>query len=262
MGSPAIVLLLGVANLASVGAVSGRAPATPQVVVTDQSEVSEQLAAFESALEAWQAKLDATKDRAERRALKKAHPAKALAPDQIAFARAHSGEAARWCLEQLRNLGLGHKEREALREELYGLLADAKDAELRTWAAEELIADSALARRLGTEKLSALVDRFVARESAPERQGHVRALFAKKLQRSRDEHESARGLAVLRELIADEGLLDEDDRAWVKELLNRIDFLSIGATAPLFSGATVDGDPIALEDFRGKVTVLSFFGFW
>ncbi len=32
--------------------------------------------------------------------------------------------------------------------------------------------------------------------------------------------------------------------------------------APDWSATDVDGEPIALADYRGKVTVLEFWGFW
>jgi len=38
--------------------------------------------------------------------------------------------------------------------------------------------------------------------------------------------------------------------------------LSVGKTAPEIVGADVDGKPMKLSDFRGKVVVLDFFGFW
>jgi hypothetical protein len=38
--------------------------------------------------------------------------------------------------------------------------------------------------------------------------------------------------------------------------------LGIGKTAPEIVGADVDGNPMKLSDFRGKVVVLDFMGFW
>jgi len=38
--------------------------------------------------------------------------------------------------------------------------------------------------------------------------------------------------------------------------------LSVGKPAPEIVGADVDGKPMKLSDFRGKVVVLDFFGFW
>ena len=38
--------------------------------------------------------------------------------------------------------------------------------------------------------------------------------------------------------------------------------LNIGQVAPDIVGADVDGNPMKLSDFRGKVTVIDFWGFW
>ena len=38
--------------------------------------------------------------------------------------------------------------------------------------------------------------------------------------------------------------------------------LAVGAIAPNFEANTVDGEAFSLEDYRGQVVVLDFFGFW
>ena len=35
-----------------------------------------------------------------------------------------------------------------------------------------------------------------------------------------------------------------------------------GKIAPTFLGKSIDGFEFSLEDYRGKVTVLDFYGFW
>ena len=44
--------------------------------------------------------------------------------------------------------------------------------------------------------------------------------------------------------------------------LRNIRALQVGSIAPDFSGTNVDGNEIALSDYRGKVTYLVFWGFW
>lgn len=41
-----------------------------------------------------------------------------------------------------------------------------------------------------------------------------------------------------------------------------VERLQIGQVAPDIVGADVDGNPMKLSDFRGKVTVIDFWGFW
>jgi hypothetical protein len=38
--------------------------------------------------------------------------------------------------------------------------------------------------------------------------------------------------------------------------------LAIGNPAPEITGTGVDGKPLKLSDYRGKVVVLDFWGFW
>jgi hypothetical protein len=262
MSSLAALLLAGASVLGT--GVTPSSPDTLCVSTLDEtpSDVTDLMAGYELALTAWQEKLDATEDRAEKRALKKDHPAEAIADQMAGFAREGQLEAARWCLENLRELGFKRKAREALRIELYGVLVEAKDAATRSWVLEELLGDSRLSRAVGLEAVEALALRLIAVETEPFRQGHARALLGQKLARSRDARESERGLSMLRALHADESSLDADDHEWVAALLFKLDFLSVGKTAPAFDGRSVDGKPIALADFHGKVTVLSFFGFW
>lgn len=74
------------------------------------------------------------------------------------------------------------------------------------------------------------------------------------------ESSKARGLDVLRRVAEDYADLDQGRRAgsYVFELEN----LQIGMVAPEIEGADVDGNPMKLTDFRGKVVVLDFWGFW
>jgi AhpC/TSA family len=47
-----------------------------------------------------------------------------------------------------------------------------------------------------------------------------------------------------------------------KNVLNELRHLGIGKTAPDVSGEDIDGKPLKLTDFRGKVVVLDFWGDW
>jgi hypothetical protein len=47
-----------------------------------------------------------------------------------------------------------------------------------------------------------------------------------------------------------------------KGLLFRKQYLQVGMRAPYFSGEDVDGNPISLRDYKGKVVYLVFWGFW
>ena len=47
-----------------------------------------------------------------------------------------------------------------------------------------------------------------------------------------------------------------------KNVLNELRNLGIGKTAPEVTGQDIEGKPMKLTDFRGKVVVLDFWGDW
>ena len=57
-----------------------------------------------------------------------------------------------------------------------------------------------------------------------------------------------------------EGLADLLDEA--KEALAEVTKLALGTAAPEIDGVDVDGVNFKLSDYRGKVVLLDFWGFW
>jgi hypothetical protein len=55
---------------------------------------------------------------------------------------------------------------------------------------------------------------------------------------------------------------DEDLLAQAKDALFEIEHLQIGCTAPEIEGVDTDGVAFKLSDYRGKVVLLDFWGFW
>jgi hypothetical protein len=64
-------------------------------------------------------------------------------------------------------------------------------------------------------------------------------------------------LMLVKELTTDADLLDE-----AKEALAEVQKLAIGTAAPEIDGIDVDGVKFKLSDYRGKVVLLDFWGFW
>ncbi len=50
--------------------------------------------------------------------------------------------------------------------------------------------------------------------------------------------------------------------AWVKNTVNALKNLKIGGTAPEIEGPDLDGVSFKLSDYRGKVVLLDFWGYW
>ena len=87
----------------------------------------------------------------------------------------------------------------------------------------------------------------------------VKALLARARQlMGRDDSQGAiADLEKVQELTKDADLLDE-----AKEALVEVKKLAIGSVAPDIVGVDVEGVSFKLSDYRGKVVLLDFWGFW
>ena len=62
---------------------------------------------------------------------------------------------------------------------------------------------------------------------------------------------------MVKTLTTDADLLEE-----AKEALAEVSKLAIGTVAPEIEGVDIDGVAFKLSDYRGKVVLLDFWGFW
>ena len=87
----------------------------------------------------------------------------------------------------------------------------------------------------------------------------AKALLARSRQLlTRDDSEGAvADLEKVQELTKDADLLEE-----AKEALVEVKKLAIGSVAPEIDGVDVEGVSFKLSDYRGKVVLLDFWGFW
>jgi hypothetical protein len=265
-----LAVVLGIAGAAEING-----PAAQGASVTADSSLKADLAAYDQAFAVWTAAYGAAEDQAAKRALKKAHPTQEYAARMIAHSTAGHVQASEWCLERIRDLGLKRKDREALRVQLYDALLGSGESAAALRGVEAMMKDSLLIREIELSGLEQRVRQFIALESNAEHQGHALFLLGKRLARDKVAATAERGLQLIESLLesAPQGT-SENDPELARPTLNRQDRkeaedyvyekrnLSVGCIAPDFIGSTVDGDPIALADTRGKVTVLSFFGFW
>ena len=75
-----------------------------------------------------------------------------------------------------------------------------------------------------------------------------------------DAEATAEGLALLEGLLELEVEFPGSDG--IAGQVFKLKHLGLGMVAPDWSATDVDGEPIALSDYRGKVTVFEFWGFW
>lgn len=265
-----LAVVLGIA-----GAVEVTGPAYQEAAVVADSSLEADLAAYDQAFVAWTAAYAAAEDQSAKRALKKTHPTQEFAARMIAHSAAGHTPASTWCLDRIRDLGLKRKDREALRVELYDALLGSGESATALAGVEAMMKDSAFLREVELSGLEQRVRQFVAAESNTEHQGRALYLLGKKLARDKVAETAERGLRLIESLLdsAPEGTsandptlsrptLNRRDRKEAEDYIYEMRNLSVGCIAPDFAGSTVDGDPITLADTRGKVTVLSFFGFW
>jgi hypothetical protein len=112
-----------------------------------------------------------------------------------------------------------------------------------------------------TEQVRALLDQIVS--DPPDADCKAMALATRGtmgLQAARTDEERKAAEKDLREVAA----LTKDEKilARAKDGLFEIEHLQIGCTVPEIAGVDVEGTPFKLSDYRGKVVLLDFWGFW
>jgi len=134
-------------------------------------------------------------------------------------------------------------------------------------AMQEIAVNLRYAWGVPEEKVLALLEALCAK--SPHRGVKAAAMFAlgAKLMEGVDEVAKKRARALLVELgekYADvKGSRGEITYAQMAEgMLFELDHLQIGMLAPDMEGIDVDGVKFKLSDFRGKVTVVDFWGYW
>ena len=271
------VLLQFAAIVIALGAVPVHASSEAQPLSSTARAVADFSAdvdAFNVAYGVWQTKLKVTTDRAEKRALRKAHPAAEFAARIRAHVVTSDLRAAEWCLEYLKEMGLKRGDREGLRVELYASLIASSDPAQRERTLKRMMADSQLLRSEGLQGLEGIVRQFIEKESNPELRGQAMFKLAALFASRGDDSQKAWAEEMLEALLADGSTASEGDgeqvemtlspsaRAEAEKFLFALKHLAVGKLAPDFDGKTIDGEPVSLANARGKVTVIDFFGFW
>ena len=111
-----------------------------------------------------------------------------------------------------------------------------------------------------TPDFQRIVADFAARTEVESFQHGANAALGLALVSSETKPNVAKGLALLKPLVR-----VKVDFPLSNEVASSIfvgENLQIGMVAPNFEAVDVDGDPISLAEYRGKVTVVDFWGFW
>ncbi len=175
----------------------------------------------------------------ERRALRSSHPGKEFWPKFVDLSKTDA-QAAIWLISNVRQSPLKSSERTDFKKQLYDRLLDP--AAKHGVTLDVLMLLSADGRKLGEEYV----------------EGHLRTILTG--QSSRTIHAIA--TAKLGQLLSASD--DEKRAAEGKEMLEEYhsQFIGEGAQAIDFTGATIDGHEFSLSDYKGKVVLVDFYGFW
>jgi hypothetical protein len=210
-----------------------------------------------AAHEDWDAKLrDA--DSAERRKLRKERPATLFWPRFTELSQTGNGQAKLWLVSNMRAAKVVKSDKR--RGALYSLYRDlAKDHSSAPWFGEMLSGLYKSARTLDNETAVGIFETIIAKTKVDETRAGAMYYAGTLLKRSEDEALRKRGEAHY-------ARLEEElpGSAWAKQLVGTraAERVQVGRQAPNFSGKTIDGFEFDLEDYRGKVVLLDFYGFW
>ena len=212
---------------------------------------------YTKAVKANKAAIRATKDLQERRELRKAHPAHTFKPRFNALVEAGDGRGLLWEIKNQRYLGVPKNKRAEQKLDHYGRVVGNYGSAARYQDALETIGNDA--RLEGSTRVNILKRVFTQKDISEANKiaatFHVGAI----LMESKDEADNKMGKLMLKELIAKHPKSEFATRAIpLAEKVN----VNVGAMAPNFIGTAPDGSTFNLSDYRGKVVMLDFFGFW
>ncbi len=243
--------------------VAQSADATTAVTQQDpQAAYDELVKAFNKAISDWQTEARAAVKKAQEEGSK--IPAMAMQPptkEWIAKAQELAGEhagkdnAVRFLAFVLKN---ATNERNAVKKAIETLASDhAKSA-----AIVDVVPFLANGTRFGaTKQVLALLDELVSNHAdanckaqALVTRGGLRLQMARTPEDRKSAEKDLRDVAGITK--------DADLLAQAKDALFEIENLQVGCKAPEIAGVDVEGVEFKLSDYRGKVILLDFWGFW
>lgn len=246
-----VALIPMVAYAATPVAETASTPPAIAAAVDDFSALSEE---FDAALVEHTAQLKAA-DKAERRALRANSPIKRFWPRFEAMSANGEGRATLWLVQHIKdNRDVRSKDRGKVLTPLYQtLIDDHADAEWFTSAIKSLAANK---KYVGAEASVAMLEKAAASAKSDNAKAASLYFAATILGDSDAERKKA--------------LMDEIAEKYANTVYGtaaraanaKPEDSEVGKVAPTFVGETIDGFQFSIEDYRGKVVALDFYGFW
>jgi len=238
------------------GSAEAAASPAPTLLVRATADGYKELAAeYDAALTQWNATLEATTDKNARVELRRNHPTKAFWERFEALSKAGEGQATLWLAIQLKDKGLKASERGPLAtgyfETLFGAHVEAD------WFGEAIAALMKEDKVESTVKVT-LLRKAVDGAKSPASKAPAMYGLGSLLYTADDT--KAEGEQLLQTVAK-----EYPKTAWgtlAKGMFITEADLEVGKPAPDFYGESIDGFGFNLSDYRGKVVLLDFYGFW
>ena len=234
-------------------------PPTPAAVTPWAEDVTALLKEYEEAFEAWRTALYAAETEAAQMKIYEAMPAKEFWPRFLELAKDGDPEATLWTLDHATSVPMPVEE--LTEHVLHGLRLiffdhhDKPELIVRAGRQVEYLGYVVPAKEIAP----ILAESFEMGETVESRS--ATAFFVGQLlARSEDAEDQASGKEWL--LRVKEEFGDSEYAVQADDVLFELEHLVVGAIAPSFGGKSVDGEELNLEDYRGQIVVLDFFGFW
>lgn len=232
------------------------ATAAPTLLVRATADGYKELAAeYDAAVTQWRASIEATEDKNARAELRRNHPAKGYWERFEALSKAGEGRATLWLATNLRDKGLKASERGPLATGYFETLFAAHvEAD---WFGEVIAALMQEDKVEDPAKVS-LLRKAVEGAKAPS--SRAPAMFGLGQFLYGAEETKAEGEKLLRAVAT-----EFPKSAWgtlAQGMFVTEADLEVGKLAPDFYGESIDGFGFNLSDYRGKVVLLDFYGFW
>lgn len=232
-------------------------PQAPDQEPTEAKSAFEQLEAeYDEAYQAWVAKIMAMSEE-ERMAGFPDPPAGKYFPRFRALADDGDVGAMAWMLNNIWSAGLNSEEMTKMRKKVLAQLAEHPSNP----TAVEAVASSLMYDwETPVAEAVALLEKMISQVKDRDARGTAYFALSQVLKRDSKPESTQRAIQVLGKLAKEYG--DTFYGKFAEGLIYEAENLQVGMLAPDFAGKDVHGEEIKLSDYRGKVTLLVFWGFW
>ncbi|MCP3916521.1 MAG: redoxin domain-containing protein [bacterium] len=226
-------------------------------VVVDE-ELQEILDEYDEAVDAWEAERRAASGGKERRALKDRHPVKTFYARIEALAKQGNGAALLWNATHVQDFLKGTKKIRAAKAELFDRLVDQfAEAE---WSEDIALQLDRQKRWFEAGGIAARLEALSQKSTRTETVATSLEKLASRLRgRKATPEDLAKSEALRDRVLAEMGETKAADRVRDER---RKEKYKVGNTPPDFTTTDTDGVEFKLSDYRGKVVLLDFWGFW